>query len=242
MRIFPAIDILGGKVVRLCRGEYEDVRRYEICPFEAVRSFAAAGATALHIVDLDGAKEPENSNFELISSVVSSTDMYTEVGGGIRDMDRARRYIEAGASRVILGTAALKDPEFLARAVSELGDRVCVGVDFRDGFVATDGWTETSDTDAFGFCRSLFERSVTAVICTDISRDGMLKGANIEAYRRLSEIKGLKITASGGISTLEEVAALAAMGLDGAIIGKAMYEGLIDLSLAVRIARENTPC
>ena len=234
MRIFPAIDILGGKVVRLCRGEYEDVRRYEICPFEAVRSFAAAGATALHIVDLDGAKEPENSNFELISSVVSSTDMYTEVGGGIRDMDRARRYIEAGASRVILGTAALKDPEFLARAVSELGDRVCVGVDFRDGFVATDGWTETSDTDAFDFCRSLFERSVTAVICTDISKDGLLSGANHALYEELTRRFSMDFIASGGVSSVSDLQKLKALGLYGAILGKALYTGALDLKTALK--------
>ena len=236
MLIFPAIDIIGGKVVRLTKGDYAQVTVYGDSPLEVARAFEAAGATCIHMVDLEGAKTGATPNLEAILAVARETSLFCEVGGGVRSMDVVRAYLDGGVDRVIIGTAAVKDPAFLAAAVAEYDDRIAVGVDLRDGCVAIHGWTEVSDLDGVGFCRSLERAGVATVIVTDISKDGVLAGCNVELYRTLSEACGLRIVASGGVSSLEDVKALAGLGLYAAIIGKAYYEGKINLSEAIEAA------
>lgn len=241
MKLFPAIDIKDGRVVRLTHGDYQRVEVYQPTPLEAARSFGKAGVSCLHIVDLDGAKDGALSNFPLIAEVLANCGLFCEVGGGIRDMQRAELYIEAGAGRVILGTAALKDPDFLRQALRRFGEKIAVGVDARQGKVAVSGWLETTEQDSFGFCRDLAQLGVSTVIYTDISRDGALAGTNLPAYQRLSAISGLDIVASGGISSLEEIAALRDMGIAAAILGKALYAGQIDLRQALAVAAGKEP-
>ncbi|HPE96207.1 MAG TPA: 1-(5-phosphoribosyl)-5-[(5-phosphoribosylamino)methylideneamino]imidazole-4-carboxamide isomerase [Bacillota bacterium] len=239
MKILPATDIINGALVRLTRGDYNAVKVYDADPVSTARSFAAKGAKYIHVVDLDGAKDPEKSNFKVISDIISAAPLKAEVGGGIRSMERIGRYLEAGAWRVIIGTAALTDPAFLDEALRVYGpERICVGVDAKGGFAATDGWTKTSTLDSFSFCRALRERGIVNIVYTDISRDGMLSGTNMEAYEKLVQIDGLRTVASGGICSISEIEALEKLGTDGAIIGKAMYEGLIDLAQAVSAAGE----
>lgn len=237
MKIFTAIDIKDGRAVRLLRGDYGRQTDYGD-PVEAAARFAAMGVKHLHIVDLDGAKDGRPTNTELIKRVVAAFGGFCEVGGGIRGMQTALDYIEAGVSRVILGTAALKDPAFLAEAVKRLGRRLAVGVDARDGLVAAEGWLETAGTDSYEFCESMAKAGVKTVIYTDISRDGTLGGSNIEAYRKLCGIDGLEVVASGGVSGLDELRLLAAAGCEAAIIGKAVYTGAIDPIEAMKAAGE----
>ena len=229
MFIFPAIDLLGGRVVRLLHGDYNKVTVYNEFPEKQVADFLEIGASRLHIVDLDGAKSGGAENFTSIKKIVESCDIFTQLGGGIRSIARIDTYLSLGINRVILGSAALRDPDFLNEAIKKYGDKIAVGVDARDGKVATDGWLKTSDTDSFEFCKHLADIGVKTVIYTDISRDGALKGTNLEAYERLAEIKELDIVASGGITFPEELKKLAAMGTYGAIIGKAYYDGKLDL-------------
>ena len=236
MLIFPAIDIIGGRVVRLAKGDYAQVTVYGDSPLEVARAFEAAGATCIHMVDLDGAKSGTTPNLEAVLAVARDTSLFVEVGGGVRSMEVVRAYLDGGVDRVIIGTAAVTDPAFLAEAVAAYGERVAVGVDLRDGFVAIHGWTETSALDGVEFCRQLEAAGVRTVIVTDISRDGVLSGCNVELYRRLGASCGLRVTASGGVSSLEDVRALAGMGLYAAIVGKAYYEGRIDLAEAIRTA------
>ena len=235
MLLFPAIDIKGRRVVRLLRGDYDQVTVYESTPLEAARGFAEAGARYLHMVDLDGAKDGETSNFETIREVLSDTGMQVEVGGGIRDLARIERYLSAGAFRVILGTAALENPAFLREALSAFGEAIAVGVDAVDGRVATHGWLHISETDSFAFCREMRDMGVKTVIYTDVSRDGTLSGTNMDAYRKLATIEGLNIVASGGITYLDELRELSDMGTYGAILGKALYSGNIDLREALSL-------
>ena len=235
MFLFPAIDIKDRRVVRLLRGDYDQVTVYENTPVAAARSFAEAGARHLHVVDLDGAKDGETSNFETVREVLAATGMEVEVGGGIRDMARIARYLDAGARRVILGTAALENPQFLRDAVAAYGEAVAVGVDAVDGRVATHGWLHVSDTDSFDFCREMRDVGVKTVIYTDVSRDGTLAGTNMDAYRKLVAIPDLQIVASGGITALQELQELSAMGVYAAILGKALYSGRIDLREALAV-------
>lgn len=235
MHLFPAIDIKDRRVVRLLRGDYDRVTVYESTPIEAARGFAEAGAKYLHMVDLDGAKDGETSNFETIREVLTETGLKVEVGGGIRDAARIERYLAAGASRVILGTAALEDPAFLREAVRLFGDAVAVGVDAVDGRVATHGWLRVSDTDSFDFCRAMRDVGVGTVIYTDVSRDGTLGGTNMDAYRKLVTIPDLRIVASGGITYYDELRELNAMGVYAAILGKALYSGRLDLREALGV-------
>ncbi len=237
MLIYPAIDIIDKQAVRLLRGDYNNKTVYSSSPLTVAKSFYDKGARHIHLVDLDGAKSGETDNFEVIREICSETDMFAEVGGGIRTIDRIERYLEAGVKRVILGTAALENPAFLKEAIDKFGEAVSVGVDAKDSFVATHGWLNVSSVDSFEFCKSLYENGVTHVIYTDISRDGAEVGTNIEAYRRLNEIKGLKVTASGGITYEEEIKTLSEMGLFGAILGKALYTGKLDLERAIDLAR-----
>ena len=238
MLIFPAIDILGGKAVRLYKGDYNQVTVYGERPWEIAQDFVSKGASAIHIVDLDGAREGSAVNMDVVRKIACIPNVLTEIGGGIRNRDTVERYLDAGISRVILGTAALNDPVFLKDALKSCGDRIVVGVDLKDGKVAVKGWLEKSDKDGLTFLKELEDMGVKSVIVTDISKDGAMKGTNLGMYRKISAETSLQVTASGGVSTLEDVRALKEIGVWGAIIGKAYYTGAIDLSEAIRIAEE----
>lgn len=237
MLIFPAIDLYGGKAVRLYKGDYAQMTVYSNDPLSVARAFEKAGATHIHLVDLEGAKDGTTPNLETVRTIAWETDLFCEIGGGIRNMETVVSYFSAGVDRVILGTAAVTDEEFLRAAVERFGEKIAVGVDIKDGKVAIRGWTETSELDAFTFCEKLQTIGVKTVICTDISKDGAMMGTNHELYRSLSEKFSLDIVASGGVSTLDDVKRLAAQKLYGAIIGKAYYTGAIDLAEAIEVAK-----
>lgn len=237
MKLFPAIDIKDGRVVRLKQGDFSRLDVYGDQPRAALDGFVAAGADCLHIVDLDGAVAGAPQNFAAIAPLLAEQKIFAEVGGGIRDLAAIERYLEAGAGRVILGTAAWQNERLLGEALAAYGAQIAVGVDAREGKVAVDGWLATTDTDSFTFCRRLRELGVATVIYTDISRDGMLGGCNLTAYRRLAAIEGLDIVASGGISSLAEIKALRDLGVAAAILGKALYAGKLDLAQALAAAR-----
>lgn len=230
MKVFPAIDLCDGKVVRLYKGDYGKVTVYNEDAVSVAEGFYKQGARYLHIVDLDGAKRGEPANFKLIERIVASTGMYCEVGGGIRSMRSIETYLSHGAKRVILGTAAINDPELLKEAVDVFGDKIAVGVDTKDGKVAVKGWTETTDVSGIDFCKGLQKKGVKHVIYTDISKDGALKGTNLELYKALADIEGLTVTASGGVTFVSEVLTLDSYGIDSVILGKAIYEGVLNLS------------
>ncbi len=237
MILFPAIDLYEGKAVRLLKGDYDRMTVYSEHPEEIARDFAAQGATHAHLVDLEGARDGATPNLELILRLKRESGLFCEIGGGIRSMETVRAYLDSGLDRVILGTAAVKDPDFLREAVNAYGERIAVGVDIRDGCVAIRGWTEQSGIPFMDFCRSMAETGIRTLICTDISRDGAMRGTNRELYRQLSRELDLRITASGGVSTLEDIRALREMNLYGAIVGKAYYTGDIRLDEAIREAR-----
>ncbi|MCD8201826.1 MAG: 1-(5-phosphoribosyl)-5-[(5-phosphoribosylamino)methylideneamino]imidazole-4-carboxamide isomerase [Clostridia bacterium] len=238
MKIFPAIDIIDGKVVRLTAGDYDKVTRYEITPSEAAKSFASDGATNLHIVDLDGAKEGYAVNAEAIKNITNETSMFVEVGGGIRNLKQIEDYVSNGASRVILGTAAILNENLLIDAVKMFGDKIAVGVDEKDGLVQVKGWKQPTDIDAVEYCRKIAKMGVKNVVFTDISRDGMLSGINSEIFRLLCQIKHISFTAAGGITGIEDLAALRDAGAYAAIIGKALYEGKITLKKALEYEKD----
>lgn len=237
MLIFPAIDLYEGKAVRLYKGDYDQMTVYSDRPEEIARDFAAKGATHVHLVDLEGARSGHTPNLETVLRLKEASGLFCEIGGGIRSMETVKTYLSAGLDRVILGTAAVEDPAFLREALDAWGEKIAVGVDVRDGFVAVKGWTENSALGFMDFCREMEKLGVQTLICTDISRDGAMRGTNREMYRQMSETLGLRITASGGVSTLEDVKSLRAMDLYGAIIGKAYYTGDIDLKEAIEVAR-----
>ena len=237
MFIFPAIDLFEGKAVRLFKGDYAQMTVYNENPLSVAKDFAAAGATHLHVVDLEGARSGETPNLDTVAALAASSGLFTEVGGGIRSMEVVERYLGAGVHRVILGTAAVNDEAFLKEALARYGDRIAVGVDIKDGFVAIKGWTEKSSLDALEFCAKMEAFGVKTIICTDISKDGAMKGANHELYRTLSQRFGVQIIASGGVSSMEDVKKLAALGIYGAIIGKAYYTGAISLKEAIEVAK-----
>lgn len=236
MQIFPAIDLLDGKVVRLFQGDYEKKQVFGDDPLEFVHEFVKKGARCLHLVDLDGAKDGQVKNFDLVRRIKSAGTLFTELGGGIRDEETMVRCFESGVERVILGTAALSNSAFTKEMVKKYGDRIAVGVDARDGKVAVEGWLKTSDVESFDFCLTMRDIGVEYIIYTDISRDGAQLGTNIAAYERLMKIEGVNFTASGGISTLEEIEKLRDLGMYGAILGKALYSGAIDLAEAIKMA------
>lgn len=238
MNIIPAIDLIDGKAVRLQKGDYNKVTVYSDSPEKVAQYFYNCGARYLHVVDLDGAKSGKADNYETIKRILAASDLSVEVGGGIRSMDVVEQYVKAGVDRIILGTAALTAPEFLERAVSEYGDKITVGVDIKDGMVAIKGWTEVSSITCEDFCKKLEKMSVSSVICTDISKDGMMSGTNLELYRQLNKEFSINFIASGGVSTLDDVRALKEMGIYGAILGKAIYTGAISLADAIRVAGE----
>lgn len=238
MNIFPAIDLIGGKAVRLVKGDYAKVTVYSDDPAAVAKDFERAGAKYLHVVDLEGARDGSTANLDTIKKIIDTTSLFVEVGGGIRSMDTVEKYIEAGADRVIIGTAAVTDPEFLSAAIAKYPDKIAVGVDIKDGMVAIKGWVEKSELGCFEFCEKLSEMGVETVICTDISKDGLLSGTNLGLYSELSQKFSMNITASGGVSSLDDVRRLAEMKLYGAILGKALYTGAIDLSAAISVAAE----
>ena len=238
MKLFPAIDLIDGKAVRLVRGDYAQMTVYSNSPVEVAKGFAACGAEYLHVVDLEGARDGTTPNLATVKALIEQSGLKVEIGGGIRTMETVKSYIDAGAYRVIIGTAAVTNPDFLDRALAEYGDQIAVGVDIRDGMVAIKGWTEMSSLDCFSFCEMLEKKGVTTVICTDISKDGLLSGTNLSLYAELVKRFGIQITASGGVSSLEDVQKLNDMELYGAILGKALYTGALDLSAALRITGE----
>lgn len=239
MILFPAIDLIGGKAVRLIKGDYAQMTVYSDNPVAVAQSFEAAGATHIHVVDLEGARDGTTPNFETVSAIIRNTSLKLEIGGGIRDMQTVEKYLQAGAFRVILGTAALTDPEFLRAAVAKYGDKIAVGADLRDGMVATHGWLQTSGVTGAEFIRSMQEIGVRVIICTDISKDGVMGGTNRALYQSLqAEFPQMCFTASGGISDMETVKTLAEMHMYGAILGKALYTGAIDLADALREVAE----
>lgn len=237
MIIYPAIDLFDGKAVRLFKGDYAQMTVYNENPVEVARDFKAKGATHIHLVDLEGAKFGTTPNLETVCAVKAATGIFCEIGGGIRSMKVVEQYMTAGIDRVILGTAAVTDAEFLKTAVETYGERIAVGIDIRDGFVAIKGWIEKSREDAFSFCEKMQKLGVRTLICTDISRDGAMQGANHALYKELSEKFSMQIIASGGVSTMEDVKRLAAMDIHGAIIGKAYYTGAINLKEAIEVAQ-----
>ena len=238
MLILPAIDLDEGKAVRLKQGDYREMTVYSERPQELMEAFAQRGAKAVHVVDLEGARDGRTANLNLIRKLKEGSSLLMEVGGGIRTMETIRVYLEdAGVDRVILGTAAVEDEKFLTAAVEKYGEKIAVGADVRDGYIAVKGWTEKSSIGLMDFCRKMEKIGVKTLICTDISRDGAMRGTNREMYRQLSEKLGLQITASGGVSSLEDVESLRKMNLYGAIIGKAYYTGDIDLKKALEAAR-----
>lgn len=238
MRIFPAIDLIDGKAVRLYKGDYNQKTVYSDSPADVAVSFATAGAKYLHLVDLDGAKSGVPENLDVIKEIVSASKLITEVGGGIRSADTIEKYLNIGVDRVILGTAALENQDLLKSLVAEYGRHIVVGVDARDGFVAVKGWLEVSNTNCFDFMDTLEQIGVKNIICTDISKDGAMSGTNRGLYKQMCERYSMNITASGGVSSMDDVTALSQMGLYGAIIGKALYTKDIDLKEAVLAAGE----
>lgn len=238
MLIFPAIDLVGGKAVRLYKGDYNQMTVYDDDPLNAALRFQAAGATHLHMVDLEGARDGGTPNFDVVRRVAENTRLFVEIGGGIRDMDVIERYLSSGVRRVILGTAAIADEAFTRSALRRFGDAIALGADVRDGEVAIRGWLELSGMSLDAFCEKYQRLDVRTLICTDISRDGAMRGANRALYAGLQRKYRMNIVASGGVSTLEDVAALAGLGLYGAIIGKACYTGDIDLKQAIEEAAQ----
>lgn len=233
MKLYPAIDLRGGQAVRLYQGDYDQMTVYNPDPVAQAKAFAAAGAKYLHVVDLDGAKDGLAVNFSTIQSITAAGDLFVEVGGGIRDQQRIEDYLALGVGRCILGTVAVRDFDFTTRMARTYGDKIVVGVDMKDGYVAVSGWKELTPEPGLDFCRRCADAGVKALIVTDISRDGTMQGTNMQLYRDLLTIPGVEITASGGIARMEELDELQAMGCHAAILGKSIYTGAIDLAQAV---------
>lgn len=237
MLIYPAIDLYEGKAVRLLRGDYARMTIYSEHPEEIALDFRFQGASRIHLVDLEGAKSGETPNFDAVVRIKKASGLFCEIGGGVRSMAVIARYLAAGVDRVILGTAAVTQPGFVEEAAAKYGEQIAVGVDVKDGYVAVKGWTEKSEEEAFAFCKRMNDLGVRTLICTDISRDGAMQGTNLNLYRELSQNLGMQIIASGGVSGMEDVRALAAMDIHGAIIGKAYYTGAISLREAIEVAQ-----
>ncbi len=237
MKLFPAIDLYDGKAVRLYKGDYSNMTVYSENPIEIARDFEKLGARYIHIVDLEGAKDGTTPNLNIVKQIANETTLFTEIGGGIRSIETVKAYLENGVDRVILGTAAVNDEAFLKQAIALYGEKIAVGVDIKDGFVAIKGWTEKSEYSCNEFCRKMQSIGVKTIICTDISKDGAMQGTNRELYRELSQRFSIDITASGGVSSIDDIKALRKLDLYGAIIGKAYYIGAIDLKEALEAAK-----
>ena len=237
MILLPAIDLYDGKAVRLYKGDYRNMTVYSENPIEIARDFEACGAKYIHMVDLEGARDGTTPNITIVEQIARETGLFVEIGGGIRSMETVERYLSAGVGRVILGTAAVRDEQFLRSAAAQYGEKIAVGADVRDGKIAIKGWLETADVTLDAFLSRMESIGIRNIICTDISRDGAMKGTNLELYRSLSQKYALDLTASGGVSTLEDIRQLRSMALYGAIIGKAYYTGSLDLREALEAAR-----
>lgn len=237
MNIFPAIDLIGGQAVRLVKGDYDQKTVYNDNPRAVTEIFLEAGAEYLHLVDLEGAKSGTADQFPIIKDIIKNSGLKTEIGGGIRTLETVDRYLEAGALRVILGTAAVTNPAFLEDCIKRYGDKIAVGVDIKDGYVAIKGWTEISEYTCDKFFARMNDLGVATVICTDISKDGMLQGINAKWYGELSKIYKGDLVASGGVTNIQDIINLKAENIYGAILGKAFYTGSIDLAEAVRIGK-----
>lgn len=238
MDLYPAIDLSGGKVVRLLRGDYDKMTVYSDAPLEVAKAFKRVGAEYLHLVDLDGAKAGDILNLQIIEKIVSDSGLKVEAGGGVRNLSTVERYIDLGVLRVIIGTAAVTDPMFLRQAVERFGDKIAVAVDIKDGFVATHGWTQTSAENFFEFCQKLQDIGVKTVICTDISKDGAMLGINEQLYEKLAKSFSMNFIASGGVSSMYDLIKLSETGVSGTILGKSIYTGTIDLANAVAIMKK----
>ena len=237
MQIFPAIDLYDKKAVRLYQGDYKQMTIYSENPVEVALKFKELGSSNIHLVDLEGAKDGTTPNIDVIKAIKRESNLFCEIGGGIRSMETIDKYIEAGLDRVILGTIAVENEEFLIEAVKKYGKKIAVGVDIKDGFVAVKGWLEKSKLDAFDFCKKLQDIGVKTIICTDISKDGAMKGPNVELYKKLSENFSFDVMASGGVSCLDDLLSLASINLYGAIVGKAYYVGAVDLKEAIEVTK-----
>lgn len=238
MFLFPAIDLYEGKAVRLYKGDYNQLTVYNDDPTAVAKDFAAAGVKHIHIVDLEGAKSGETPNLDTVVRIKQESGLFCEIGGGVRNMDVVKTYMDAGLDRVILGTAAVENPDFVREAVAAYGDKIAVGVDLKDGYVAVKGWTEKSTLDAVTFCKQMQDIGVRTLIVTDISKDGAMQGTNHDLYRQLqARFPALQLVASGGVSSMEDVTRLADTGLYGAIIGKAYYIGAINLKTACEVVQ-----
>lgn len=236
MLIFPAIDLYDGKAVRLLKGDYNKMTVYSENPPEIALDFKKQGAGYIHLVDLEGAKNGTTPNFNVVTEIKERSGLFCEIGGGIRTMETVDKYISAGLDRVILGTSAVEDEAFLKNAVNKYGEKIAVGVDIKDGFVAVRGWLEKSEIDAFEFCEKMQGIGVKTLICTDISKDGAMQGTNLELYKELSQKFSVNITASGGVTSIDDIKKLRSMNLYAAIIGKAYYTGAVDLKEALEVA------
>ncbi len=237
MNIFPAIDLFDHKAVRLFKGDYNQMTIYSDTPWEIALDFKNQGASYIHIVDLEGAKSGETPNLSAVKKIIDESGLFAEIGGGIRSMEVIDKYISIGAGRVILGTAAVSDEEFLKEAVKKYGDKIAVGIDIKDGYVAIKGWTEKSAYDCFSFCEKMQNIGVKTIICTDISKDGAMQGTNHQLYKELSEKFDMDIIASGGVSSLDDIIKLNGLGIYGAIIGKAYYTGAIKIKDAIEVTK-----
>ena len=236
MIIFPAIDLFEGKAVRLFKGDYKQMTVYGD-PIAIARDFMESGATHIHIVDLEGAKNGATPNFDTVVAIKEATGLFCEIGGGVRSIDVVKKYLSAGIDRVILGTAAVNDRSFLQEAISRFGDRIAVGADIKNGFIAVKGWIEQSNVTCDDFFNDMQSLGVKTVICTDVSKDGAMQGANLDLYKRLNETYSVNVTASGGVSSIEDVVALKKSGTYGAIIGKAYYTGAVSIAEAIEVAK-----
>ena len=237
MNIFPAVDLFDGKAVRLLKGDYQKMTVYSENPLEIAKDFENSGAEFLHVVDLEGAKTGDTPNIGTIEKIVKNTSLFTEVGGGIRTLETVEKYINIGVKRVILGTAAVNDEKFLISAVKKYGEKIAVGIDIKDGFVAIKGWTDLSKFTPFEFCEKMQNIGVKTVICTDVSKDGAMQGTNVGLYKEMSEKFNINIIASGGVSSIDDIKRLKNLEIYGTIIGKAYYTKAISLAEAIEVAK-----
>ncbi len=237
MKIFPAIDLFEKKAVRLYKGDYAQMTVYSENPIEVAREFEKAGAEYIHMVDLEGAKNGTTPNLDIVKDIAENTSLFVEIGGGIRSMEVVKKYLENGVGRVILGTSAVTDEAFLKEAVDTYGEKIAVGADVKDGYIAIKGWVEKSQFSLEEFLSKMEQIGVKTIICTDISKDGAMKGTNLELYKALNEKYSLDIIASGGVSSINDITALREMNMYGAIIGKAYYTGAINLKEAIEVAK-----